>query len=114
MRRVQEFEAVFKYRVGQEVYFVHCNGSPHSKGIIQALVLKYDSDGTTVLPYYQIEEKGSGLFFTLNTVVTVSEEDVSLSDVAFKKAHLENMIADLKSKIAKYEAELNILESRGV
>lgn len=114
MRCVQEFEAIFKYHVGQEVYFVHCNGNPPSKGTIQALVLKYGSDGITALPYYQIEEKGSGFFSSPNIVVTVSEEDMSLSDVAFRKASLENVIADLKRQVAKYEAELNKLESREV
>lgn len=114
MSCVKEFEAIFKYHIGQEVYFVHCKGNPPSKGTILALVLKYDSDGTIVSPYYQIKTNALGFFDSTFPAVEVSEEDISLSDVAFKKAHLENTIAALESKIAKYEAELNALKSRGV
>lgn len=113
MSCAQEFEAMFKYPIGQEVYFAHCKGNPPSKGTILAFVLKYDSDGTTFSPYYQIKTNELGFFASTIPAVEVSEKDISLSDVAFKKAHLESMIADLKSKIARYEAELNALESRG-
>lgn len=92
----------WKYNIGDEVYYTLCKGNPPDKGTVYALVIKED-----MKPSYLL--KSSKGFFGLTAPVEVDENCISLSDIEFKKAYLESMIADFKSKVANYEAELNIL-----